>query len=215
MNRNLLATAAAELGLQIDEQQMAAFALLLQELVRWNRQINLTAITKPDAMTVKHLIDSLHLVPQLQQGEHLLDIGSGAGFPALVLAVMRPDCRISSIDAVAKKISFQKHCARLLKLENFQALHGRVEQLALQQPEQFDLVVSRAFSSLELFAELGLPLTRPGGRIISMRSAEGEQEQQQLADHLQQLGLQPEPCIRYRLPLQMGMRSLIILRKTR
>lgn len=213
MNRNLLAAAATELGLQIDEQQMAAFALLLQELVRWNRQINLTAITKPDAMTVKHLIDSLHLVPQLQQGEHLFDIGSGAGFPALVLAIMRPDCQISSIDAVAKKISFQRHCARLLKLENFKALHGRVEQLALQQPEQFDLVVSRAFSSLELFVDLGLPLVRPGARIISMRSAEGEHEQQQLADHLQQLGLQSEPCVRYRLPLQMGMRSLIILRK--
>lgn len=213
MNRNLLAAAAAELGLQIDEQQMAAFALLLQELVRWNRQINLTAITKPDAMTVKHLIDSFHLVPQLQQGEHLLDIGSGAGFPALVLAIMRPDCRISSIDAVAKKVSFQRHCARLLRLENVQALHGRVEQLALQQPEQFDLVVSRAFSSLELFVDLGLPLVRPGGRIISMRSAEGEHEQQQFADRLLQLGLQSEPCIRYCLPQQMGMRSLVILCK--
>lgn len=213
VNRNLLAAAAAELGMQIDEQQMAAFALLLQELVRWNRQINLTAITKPDAMTVKHLIDSFHLVPQLQQGEHLLDIGSGAGFPALVLAIMRPDCRISSIDAVAKKVSFQRHCARLLRLENVQALHGRVEQLALQQPEQFDLVVSRAFSSLELFVDLGLPLVRPGGRIISMRSAEGEHEQQQFADRLLQLGLQSEPCIRYRLPQQMGMRSLVILCK--
>ena len=213
MNRNLLAAAAAELGLQIDEQQMAAFALLLQELVRWNRQINLTAITKPDAMTVKHLIDSFHLVPQLQQGEHLLDIGSGAGFPALVLAIMRPDCRISSIDAVAKKVSFQRHCARLLRLENVQALHGRVEQLALQQPEQFDLVVSRAFSSLELFVDLGLPLVRPGGRMVSMRGVEGEQELQQLLEQFGLVGLQPEPCQNYRLPQQMGMRSLVILCK--
>ena len=117
------------------------------------------------------------------------------------------------IYAVAKKVSFQRHCARLLRLENVQALHGRVEQLALQQPEQFDLVVSRAFSSLELFVDLGLPLVRPGGRIISMRSAEGEHEQQQFADRLLQLGLQSERCIRYCLPQQMGMRSLVILCK--
>lgn len=215
MNRSLLGSGAAELGILISEQQYRVFELLLKELLRWNRQINLTAITKPDAMTVKHLIDSLYLVPQLQQGDDLLDIGSGAGFPALVLAIMRPDCRISSIDAVAKKISFQKHCARLLKLENFQALHGRVEQLAVEQPGQFDLVVSRAFSRLELFVELGLPLVRQGGRIISMRSAEGEHEQEQLVGRFQQLGLQPEPCVNYRLPQQMGLRSLVTLRKVR
>ncbi len=213
MNRSLLEPAADKLGLLISEQQYQAFELLLKELLRWNRQINLTAITKDDAMTVKHLIDSLHLVPLLQQGEQLLDIGSGAGFPALVVAIMRPDCQISSIDAVAKKISFQKHCARLLKLENLRAVHGRVEQLAVEQPSAFDLVTSRAFSSLELFVDLGLPLVRQGGRIISMRSAEGEQELQQLLEQFSLVGLHPEPCQNYRLPLQMGERSLVILRK--
>lgn len=213
MNRSLLESAADKLGLLISEQQYQAFELLLKELLRWNRQINLTAITKDDAMTVKHLIDSLHLVPLLQQGEQLLDIGSGAGFPALVVAIMRPDCQISSIDAVTKKISFQKHCVRLLKLENLRAVHGRVEQLAVEQPAAFDLVTSRAFSSLELFVDLGLPLVRQGGRIISMRSAEGEQELQQLSERFQLLGLQPEPCQSYRLPMKMGERSLVILRK--
>ena len=213
MNRSLLESAAAKLGLLISEQQYQAFELLLKELLRWNRQINLTAITKDDAMTVKHLIDSLHLVTLLQQGEQLLDIGSGAGFPALVVAIMRPDCQISSIDAVAKKISFQKHCARLLKLENLRAVHGRVEQLAVEQAAAFDLVTSRAFSSLELFVDLGLPLVRQGGRIISMRSAEGGQELQQLSERFRLLGLQPEPCQSYRLPMKMGERSLVILRK--
>lgn len=213
MNRSLLEAAGAELGLQISEQQYKAFELVLHELLRWNRQINLTAITRPDAMIVKHLIDSLQLVPHLHHGEQLLDIGSGAGFPALVLAIMRPDCHISSIDAVAKKISFQKHCGRLLNLQNLQALHGRVEQLALEQPGTFDQVTSRAFSNLEAFIRLALPLVRPGGRIVAMRSGEGEQEVQRLVETMQMLGLHAEATISYHLPLQMGYRNLVMLRK--
>ena len=213
MNRSLLEAAGAELGLQISEQQCKAFELVLHELLRWNRQINLTAITRPDAMIVKHLIDSLQLVPHLHHGEQLLDIGSGAGFPALVLAIMRPDCHISSIDAVAKKISFQKHCGRLLNLKNLQALHGRVEQLALEKPGTFDQVTSRAFSNLEAFIRLALPLVRPGGRIVAMRSGEGEQEVQRLVETMQMLGLHAEATISYHLPLQMGYRNLVMLRK--
>lgn len=213
MNRSLLEAAGAELGLQISEQQYKAFELVLHELLRWNRQINLTAITRPDAMIVKHLIDSLQLVPHLHHGEQLLDIGSGAGFPALVLAIMRPDCHISSIDAVAKKISFQKHCGRLLNLKNLQALHGRVEQLALEKPGTFDQVTSRAFSNLEAFIRLALPLVRPGGRIVAMRSGEGEQEVQRLVETMQMLGLHAEATISYHLPLQMGYRNLVMLRK--
>lgn len=213
VNRSLLEAAGAELGLQISEQQYKAFELVLHELLRWNRQINLTAITRPDAMIVKHLIDSLQLVPHLHHGEQLLDIGSGAGFPALVLAIMRPDCHISSIDAVAKKISFQKHCGRLLNLKNLQALHGRVEQLALEKPGTFDQVTSRAFSNLEAFIRLALPLVRPGGRIVAMRSGEGEQEVQRLVETMQMLGLHAEATISYHLPLQMGYRNLVMLRK--
>lgn len=213
VNRSLLEAAGAELGLQISEQQCKAFELVLHELLRWNRQINLTAITRPDAMIVKHLIDSLQLVPHLHHGEQLLDIGSGAGFPALVLAIMRPDCHISSIDAVAKKISFQKHCGRLLNLKNLQALHGRVEQLALEKPGTFDQVTSRAFSNLEAFIRLALPLVRPGGRIVAMRSGEGEQEVQRLVETMQMLGLHAEATISYHLPLQMGYRNLVMLRK--
>lgn len=213
MNRRLLESAGAEIGLQISEQQSKAFELLLHELLRWNKRINLTAITSPDEMTVKHLIDSLHLVPHLRHGEHLLDIGSGAGFPALVLAVMRPDCFVSSIDAVGKKVSFQRHIARLLKLDNLQPLHGRAEELAIKQPGSFDLVASRAFSSLILFAELTAPLVCQGGRIISMRSSGGANEAEQDREQLHALKLRTESVVNYGLPMQMGGRSLVILRK--
>lgn len=215
MNRNLLLHGAAAVGVLLSDQQIDACDLLLKELVRWNQRINLTAITKPDEMVVKHLVDSLQMLPLLQPGERLLDIGSGAGFPGLVLAIMRPDCSISCIDAVGKKISFQKHISRLLQLKNFQTLHARVEQLALQEHDGFDLVCSRAFSSLSQFVDLSLPLVRTGGRIISMRGvSDDDSEVSALQQRYAALGLQPDSILRYRLPLQMGERSLVILRKT-
>ena len=215
MNRELLSKAVAKLGLELTAQQFDACELLLQELLRWNRKINLTAITGRDEMTVKHLIDSLYLVPELKTGERILDIGSGAGFPALVLAIARPDCLVTSIDAVGKKISFQKHIGRLLKLTNFETLHGRVELLATDRPGGFTLVTSRAFSSLLQFLSLAAPLTSDGGRVISMRGSSGEQEASQLQEEMIAEEFVVEPAVSYCLPMKMGERSLVILRKAR
>lgn len=213
MNRELLNKAVAKLHLELTEQQYEACGLLLQELLRWNKKINLTAITGRDEMTVKHLIDSLHLVPELKPGDRVLDIGSGAGFPALVLAIARPDCLVTSIDAVGKKISFQKHICRLLKLTNLEPLHGRVELLATDRAGGFSLVTSRAFSSLALFVQLAAPLVSTAGRLVSMRGADGEKEAKQHQDQIQLAGFALEPSIIYRLPHKMGERSLVTMLK--
>lgn len=215
MNRELLVKSVKGLDLELTAQQFDACEILLQELLRWNRKINLTAITGRDEMTVKHLIDSLYLVPEFKPGDRVLDIGSGAGFPALVLAIARPDCLVTSIDAVGKKISFQKHISRLLKLTNLVALHGRVEALAVERSAEFNLVASRAFSSLSQFLSLAAPLTSVGGRLISMRGSNGEQEASQLLDEVTAAGFVVEPAVSYCLPMKMGERSLVIMRKAR
>jgi 16S rRNA (guanine527-N7)-methyltransferase len=215
VNRELLVKSVKGLGLELTAQQFDACEILLQELLRWNKKINLTAITGRDEMTVKHLIDSLYLVPELKPGDRILDIGSGAGFPALLLAIARPDCFVTSIDAVGKKISFQKHISRLLKLTNLVALHGRVETLAVERPAEFNLVTSRAFSSLSQFLSLAAPLTSVGGRVISMRGSNGEQEASQLLEEMTTAGFVVEPAVSYCLPMKMGERSLVIMRKAR
>jgi len=215
VNRELLVKSVKGLDLELTAQQFDACEILLQELLRWNRKINLTAITGRDEMTVKHLIDSLYLVPEFKPGDRVLDIGSGAGFPALVLAIARPDCLVTSIDAVGKKISFQKHISRLLKLTNLVALHGRVEALAVERSAEFNLVASRAFSSLSQFLSLAAPLTSVGGRLISMRGSNGEQEASQLLDEVTAAGFVVEPAVSYCLPMKMGERSLVIMRKAR
>jgi 16S rRNA (guanine527-N7)-methyltransferase len=213
MDRELILSAADKLQLQINPVQLDKLEFLQQELLRWNKSINLTAITEPGQITIKHLIDSLQLVPLSHDSENLLDVGSGAGFPGLVLAILRQDCNISSIDSVGKKISFQKHILRSLKLSNFTAINGRAEELVKKQSSAFSLVVSRAFSSLEKFAALALPLLAADGRIISMRSNTGEDELNQLKLKLASMGLQPEQPVKYQLPGQSGDRTLVILRK--
>ncbi len=212
MNRKLLDLTTKELKLNLTEPQYDSFDLLLNELSRWNGKINLTAIKDGDEMTSKHLIDSLHLVPELDLHQSLLDVGSGAGFPALVIAIARPDCLVTSIDAVGKKISFQRHISRLLKLDNFKPLHGRVEELAKNRLHCFDLVVSRAFSSLSLFVSTCAMLVCQSGKLISMRGSDAEHELKELEEKIKTAGFRPEPVIKYHLPNNIGSRTLVRLR---
>ncbi len=213
MNHMLLDFAAKGLKLNLTDSQFNSFNLLLAELARWNRKINLTAIKDDDEITGKHLIDSLYLAPELQAAQHMLDVGSGAGFPALVIAIARPDCLITSIDAVGKKISFQKHVSRILKLDNFEALHGRVEELAKNRQNCFELVVSRAFSSLALFFSTCGMLVCNGGKLISMRGPDAEHELQDLQEKIKSAGFISETAIKYQLPNNIGKRTLVRLRK--
>lgn len=215
MNRDLLSRSAAASGLLLSDAQLDAFTLLTRELQRWNKQINLTAIETDDEITIKHLVDSLQLAPLLEQGMRLLDIGSGGGFPALPLSLVRTDLVITSIDAVAKKISFQKHMCRLLKIFGIEAVHGRVEMLGKTRPGVYDAVTSRAFSNLSQFLGLAAPLVRDNGVVIAMRGAEKEAELQEHYRSIEKAGFDFEKVVRYDLPMKMGERCLIIARKGR
>jgi 16S rRNA (guanine527-N7)-methyltransferase len=188
---------------------------LLDELLRWNRTYNLTAITDPLEGIEKHLVDSLTLLPLLAGNERLLDLGSGGGFPGLPLMIARPALSIVSVDSVAKKIHFQRHAARLLGLGGFEALHARAESL----PDRygyaggFDVVVSRAFAALPAFAALALPCLQPRGRILAMKGAEGEKELAEAEGELAALGLVCTELQQLRLPTSGALRSLLVLQR--
>jgi 16S rRNA (guanine527-N7)-methyltransferase len=151
---------------------------LVDELLRWNRRRNLTAITDRDEALEKHLVDSLTLLPFARRATHLLDIGSGAGFPSLPLKIACPALEVVSVDAVGKKIDFQRHVVRSLGLSGFTALHERVEALVLQQKYRasFDLVTARALCPLDELVALAEPLLAPGGRLVAMKGPEGHHE---------------------------------------
>lgn len=204
------------MGVTLSDRQCENLFWLLDELLRWNASINLTSITDPAEAQIKHLLDSLSLVPLLGEGLRVLDMGSGGGFPGLPLKIARPDLRIISVDSVQKKIAFQKHVVRSLHLKDFEPWHGRVEELARKRPELgqgFDLVVSRAFTALDNFARHALPYVSRGGRILAMKGPEGEAELTRAAALLEQLGLECTGFKELELPLAEGKRTLIVLER--
>jgi 16S rRNA (guanine527-N7)-methyltransferase len=160
-----LAHGAASLGVNLTDADAARLLRLLDELERWNRSYNLTAIRDRDAMLTHHLLDSLAIHPDLQ-GASVADVGTGAGFPGLPLAVLNPQRRFTLIDSNGKKIRFVQHAARTLGLSNVEGLHGRVETI---EGRTFDTVVARAFAPLPELVALVAPLCGPQTRVLAMK----------------------------------------------
>lgn len=213
--RDALASQLAQCGISVTADNLDRLLWFLEELVRWNRRVNLTAITDPAAGIEKHLVDSLTLVPILSGGERILDLGSGGGFPSIPLKIVLPRLQVLSVDSVQKKIAFQRHAARHLHFDGFEARHGRAEHLP-EQPEYaaaFDVVVSRAFTSLSAFAALALPCLAAGGRIVAMKGAEGDRELSVARIELENMGLVCSEVRRLRLPDTRAERTLVILRR--
>lgn len=161
-----LTAGAAQMGLALTDTQAAQLLRLAGELLRWNKAYNLTAITDPEGILTHHLLDSLAAQPDLA-GTTIADVGTGAGFPGLPLAVVNPQRHFTLIDAVDKKLRFVDHVARELGLANVAALHGRVEQM--HPPAPFDTVIARAFAPLPRMLGWIAPLCGPGTRVVAMK----------------------------------------------
>lgn len=204
-----LAADAATLGVTLDAEQATALLAHLDMVQRWSRVYNLTALRDPAQMYSHHLLDCLAAVPALMAGAganaRVLDVGSGAGFPGAVLAIVRPDWQVSCIDAVAKKASFIRQVAAELRLPNLHALHQRVETLT---GADHDLITSRAFASLADFTRLSYGALAPQGQWAAMKAKLTEAERTELpADvrlfHVEQLhvpGLDAERCLVWMRP---------------
>jgi 16S rRNA (guanine527-N7)-methyltransferase len=164
---------AASLGVNLAEPDAGRLIHLLDELERWNRTYNLTAIRNREDMLTHHLLDSLSIYPDLQ-GSSVADVGTGAGFPGLPLAVVNPERRFTLIDSNGKKIRFVQHAARELGLDNVEGLHGRVEAMKVAKP--FDTVVSRAFAPLPAMVANVAPLCGPGTRVLAMKGKWPQEE---------------------------------------
>jgi 16S rRNA (guanine527-N7)-methyltransferase len=157
---------AHELGVTLDAEMATKLLRLLDELEQWNRAYNLTSIETRAAMITTHLLDSLAASPELA-GAHIADLGTGAGFPGLPLAIARPELRFTLIDATAKKVRFVAHAARALGLGNVEAVQARAE--SMQPAAPFDTVTARAVAPLGTLAALARPLSRPGTRLVALK----------------------------------------------
>ena len=181
MSEGLLALGIEDLGLELSTSNIADLELFLQEMGRWNQVHNLTAIEGEKDSIRLHLIDSIAVLPVLRQFLHgpaprIADLGSGGGLPAIPIAIVQPEWRLSLIEAIRKKTAFLQHVRGKLKLKNIEVLCERVEDAAVQQPEQFDAVISRAFTNLARFLDLSLPFLKPDGLVFAMKAKRADDE---------------------------------------
>jgi 16S rRNA (guanine527-N7)-methyltransferase len=160
-----LRAGAAAFDIALSDAQLGQFERLVAELARWNKAYNLTAITDPGEILTHHLLDSLAAQPDLL-GAHIADVGTGAGFPGLPLAIVDPVRRFMLIDAAAKKLRFVEHATRGLGLANVRTWHGRAEQFS---GESFDTVIARACAPLPRLLAWVAPLAGPGTRVVAMK----------------------------------------------
>ncbi len=166
MSLDVLVSGAAELGLPLSAGQAAQLLRLLDELDAWNQRMNLTAIRERGQQITKHLLDSLAVHSYLRGGR-VADIGTGAGFPGLPLALALPQIEFTLVDSTAKKLKFVEHAAQTLGLRNLQTVHTRAE--VYRPKERFDAVVSRAVGPLETFVKWSGHLCVGNGRLLAMK----------------------------------------------
>jgi 16S rRNA (guanine527-N7)-methyltransferase len=176
-------------------------------LTEENKHTNLTRITDGEQIRNRHFLDSLAIIPAIETSHKnasltIADIGSGAGFPVLPLAIVCPDWKFTSIEATGKKVNFQKKAAGELNLKNLAVIHGRAEDMAHERSyrEQFDIVVARAVADLRILAELMLPFAKIGGRMLAMKSAAAQEELAAAQKTITLLGGCVESIYHYALP---------------
>jgi 16S rRNA (guanine527-N7)-methyltransferase len=162
----LLAAGIGQMGLDVSretQEKLLAYMALLQ---KWNKVYNLTAVREPSEMVTLHLLDSLSVLPYVN-ARNLLDVGSGAGLPGIVLAIVKPDLQVTTIDTVQKKAIFMRQVKGELGLENLDVVHARVE--SYQATQKFEVIISRAFSELALFLKLTKHLLAENGAWLAMK----------------------------------------------
>lgn len=219
--QGLIIRHAPEIGLSVSEEQSRRFAVHAEELLRWNKKINLTTITTPLDTAVKHFLDALVPALYIPDKSRLLDLGTGGGFPGLPLKVIKPTLAVTLVDATLKKINFVNHVIRAIGLDNTRAVHCRAETLTTDPAFAgcFDTVICRAFDALTDFVPLAHGLLRKNGRLIAMKGRQVDDELNQLGDlALDRNGrmITVEDCFRieirhYTLPILGDRRSLVIM----
>ena len=184
-------------------------------LLEKNQVMNLTAITDPRDVAVLHLLDSLALTGLAGlEGRTVVDVGTGAGFPGVPLAIARPSARVTLLDSLGKRVDFLRESCRTLGLDNVECVHGRAEEFAGERRETFDLAVSRAVAALPVLCELCLPLVKVGGAFWAMKSVDTEEEISASRTAVKVLGGRIQAVSDYTIPTTEVVHRVVCIQKT-
>ena len=205
--KNELKNKAEKLQVILNDKQLEQFYKYMQLLLEWNEKMNLTAITEPNDIILKHFIDSLTILNYIDNGKNVLDIGTGAGFPGIPLKIVKTDAEFTLLDTVINN----------LNLERIATVHGRAEEFVNQKNtrENYDFVVSRAVARLNVLLEYMLPFTKVGGRCICMKAFDIEEEINEAKTALQILGGEIEKIDEVLLPESDIKRKIVIIKKVK
>lgn len=206
-----------ELGLHPNERQIQQFISFYEQLIEWNKFMNLTGITEYEEVIEKHFVDSLSIVKavNLHEINTMIDIGTGAGFPGIPLKIMFPHLNIILLDSLNKRINFLKNIIKNIKISDIDAVHGRAEELAKKKEyrEKFDICVSRAVSNLSTLSEYCIPFVRTGGIFVPYKSGDIDEELKNANRAVNILGGNIQNVIKFYLPGTDIGRSFVVIKK--
>ena len=181
-----------ELGIRCSEKRYELFQKYMEQVLEYNKSINLTAITDPEEFAIKHFVDSVVIydMEEFQDAENVIDLGTGGGFPGVPLAILSPDKKFTLADSLNKRIKVVKEMTDAIGLKNVTPVHGRAEELGQNKKyrEKFDLCVSRAVADLAVLSEYCLPLVREGGYFIAYKGSDVEEELDRAMPAIEALG---------------------------
>ena len=215
INYELLQSEAERIGVDLGEYGADRFDSYAERLVRWNEHVNLTAITEPDDIVIKHFIDCLYIMKYVafKKDEKLVDVGTGAGFPGMPLLIANPDLDVTFVDSMEKRIGFLRDVLKNIGLTGTR-IHERAEVVGKdgEYREKFDYATARAVAPLNVLCEYCLPLVKVGGLFVSLKGSSGMEELKAAENAINVLGGEVAKAVEYQLPNGDG-RSIIIIRK--
>lgn len=203
------------LEIKLNDKQKEQFYDYMNLLIEWNKKINLTAITDPEEIILKHFIDSVTISKYINEKSYIADIGTGAGFPGIPLKILREDINVVLVDSLNKRIKFLDNVIEELKLSNIKAIHSRAEEFGRDKiyREKFDIVTSRAVANLSTLSEYLIPLAKINGKCLCMKGPGAEEEIENAQKAIKILGGTIANTYKFKLPKSDIERVIIEIEK--
>lgn len=213
--KRLMSLYGNEIGLEFTEEHLDKFLKYMNLLLEWNEKINLTAITEPEEVILKHFIDSLTISKYIENNKTLADVGTGAGFPGIALKIYRSDLKITLVDSLNKRINFLNEVIKELDLKEIKTVHSRIEDFGKNKEyrEKFDYTTARAVANLSVLSEYLIPIAKIDGQCICMKGSNIEEELNTSKNAIKTLGGKIQKIEEFNLPKSDITRNVIIIKK--
>ena len=204
-----------KLDIKLNVEQLEKFYKYMGLLIEWNEKMNLTAITEPNEIILKHFVDSLTILNEISGNSKVVDVGTGAGFPGIPLSIANESLKITLVDSLNKRLIFLQEVIEKLELKNVEIIHSRAEDFGQNKKyrENFDFATSRAVANLSTLSEYLIPLVKINGKCICMKASDVEEEINQAKNAINVLGGTIEKIEEFKLPESDISRTIIIINK--